>query len=635
MYSKAFKIGIAPDPLLTVSQYADQKRKLPRTSSSEYGQYRTSRTPYMREPMDCLSVTSPVRRVVVQKPTQMGFTDGLAINWLLYIADMAPGPTMMILPTVDLAKRNVKGKIQPSLREMPDLVKKIRDIKDKRSEEMLVKEFPGGFWQFLGSNSAAALRSVSIKNLIKDDLDGWEMEVGQEGDPSDIVEKRTDSFGNTAKILEISTPTDKEFSRIEKSFLETDQSYFYVPCPHCKKEQRLEFGGEGADLGLKWEKGDPSTVRYLCKHCHEYIPEYQKTWMLENGVWIPTYPNRKYERGFKINSLYSPVGWVSWEKIVREFLKAKKLPAKLKVVVNTRFGETWEEAGDRPEWSTLKARAETYRVASDEQFYVPQKGLLLTAGVDVQKNRLAVLITAWGRGEECWILFWGEIFGDPEKSQVWKDLDDLLNKSYIHESEVPLIISCTAIDSGALTQIVYNYVRRKSRVIATKGQSRSNLPILGRPRSQDVNYKGQIIKDGVKLWPVGSDTAKGVIYPRLRIKEPGPGMIHFPMGLDDDFYQQMTAEKQVTRYVKGFPRKEWILPSGKRNEVLDCLVLNMAAAIKVGLNRMPWSRLEKSILGQVSIPNQSDKQYPTDPPTKKSKRSRVQSKSSLNLTLRH
>jgi len=504
---------------------------------------------------------------------------------------------MMVMPTVELAKRHSKSKVAPSLREMPYLQSKIKDVADKRTgDQILMKEFPGGFWQFIGSNSAAAMRSVSIKYLIKDDLDGWESDVGGEGDPSEIIEKRTDAYSATSKILEISTPAEKELSRIEKSFLFTDQGYYYVPCPHCKQEQSLEWGGAGVDHGIKWDEGKPETAQYLCKHCHKLIPEYHKTYMLENGVWISKFPEIKLERGFKLNSLYSPIGWVSWAKIAQEFLKSKSIVEKLKVFVNTRLGDAWEEAGDRPDWIVIKGRAEPYRIIMDEKARIPERALIITAGIDVQKDRLACLFAAWGRGEECWVLWWGEIFGDPELPTIWEELDELLNRGYVHSSGITMHILCTAVDSGALTQIVYNYVRTHyPRVIATKGMSTPGKPILGHATSQDVNFKGKVIKGGVKLWPVGADTAKRLIYPRLRIVEPGPGRIHTPIGFDDDFYMQMVAEKLVTRFVKGFPIKEWILPSGRRNEVLDCMVLCYAAAVRIGLNRMPWDKLEQNM----------------------------------------
>jgi len=596
-YTQLFKSGIKPDPILTVSEYADAKRVLPRSSTHEYGRYRSSRTPYIVEIMDCLSIHSPVRRVVVKKPTQIGCTDGIGNNWLFYIADICPGPAIMALPTVELSKRHVKGKVQPSLREMESLREKIRSLKDKRSEETMIKEFPGGFWQFIGSNSAAGLRSVSVRYLIKDDLDGWEQEAGTEGDPSDIIDKRTDSYGASAKILEMSTPTERELSRIDKSFDRTDQCYYCVPCPYCNHEQRLVWGGEGHDTGLVFDKNNlDAGVHYRCEKCHELIPEYKKTYMLDNGIWVPTHPEIKLERGFSLNSLYSPVGWVSWRTIVDEFLKSKKYPSKLKVWVNTRLGQSWEEKGERPEWSVLRSRAETYQTLnSTDSVKIPERALLLTAGVDVQQDRLAVLITGWGRGEECWILFWNEIFGDTERPQVWAELSELIRRPYTHESGIPLHIVCPAIDSGDKTQIVYNYVRSHGSAIATKGMSTPGKPIIGRPSNQDVNYKGEKQKNGVQLWPVGTDTAKGLIYPRLKITEPGPGMIHFPMGLGDDFYLQLTAEKKVTRYRKGFPVTEWVLPSGRRNEVLDCFVLCLAAAIKVGMNRINWDNLESSI----------------------------------------
>ncbi len=332
---------------------------------------------------------------------------------------------------------------------------------------------------------------------------------------------------------------------------------------------------------------------------------------------------------------------MSWGKITDEFLKAKDRQETLQVWVNTRLGDAFEAKGDRPDWVSLKTRAETYRVITDGESKIPERGLFLTGGMDVQKDRLAALLTAWGRGEECWVLFWGEIYGDPELPNVWKELDFLINRGYPHSRGPILHLSSVAIDSGSLTQIVYNYVRARSpKVIATKGMSTPGKPIIGRPSLQDINYKGKVIKKGVKLWPVGTDTAKGIIYPRLKIGEPGPGMIHFPMGLDDDFYMQVTAEKQVTNFIKGFPRKEWVLPSGRRNEVLDCLVLCMAAAVRAGLNRMPWDKLEESILGEI-IKQKEDLPSPSpalSPPplssSTKRKRRVIRSKYMQNLTVR-
>ena len=398
------------------SEWADTYRVLPRESSNEYGRYSMDRTPYFREPLDCLSPQSPVKIVSIKKPTQVGCTDGIGNNWLLAIAHSYPAPCMMMLPTGELAKRHSKTKIAPSLKAMDCMSGLIRDVKQKDGgNTLLVKEFPGGSWTFVGSNSASALRSVSVKYLILDDIDGYEQDVNQEGDPAELARKRMDAFSASCKELRMSTPTLKDFSKIQAYFEEGDQSYYHVHCPYCGKPQTLEFGGENAQYGLKWDKSKagrhlPKTTQYLCRHCHTLIPERFKTEMLANGLWAATYPDLSdYHRSFSLNSLYSPYGWVSWEKIVREFLEAKRAPTsnKYQVWMNTRMGQVFEAGGDQPDWEKIKNRSEPYSPMT-----VPAKAGFLTAGVDVQADRFAILITAWGRGEECWVIYWGELFTD-------------------------------------------------------------------------------------------------------------------------------------------------------------------------------------------------------------------------------
>ena len=617
-YAQAFGDGIRPDPLLWNADWADTHRILPRESSPEPGKYRISRTPYLVVPLNCLSPQSPVRIVTFIKPTQIGCTDGLGNNWLLAIAHSYPAPCMMMLPTVELAKRHSKTKIAPSLRAMPCMEGLVHDVKEKGGgNTILVKEFPGGSWMFVGSNSASALRSVSVKFLILDDIDGYELDVGGEGDPAELARKRMDAFSASCKELRMSTPTLRGLSKIQRYFNEGDQSYYNVPCPLCSEPQTLQFGGPDAQFGLKWNKTKSGThllgtVQYLCKHCHRLFSEHHKTKMLAEGEWLATYPDlSNYHRSFSLNSLYSPLGWVSWEKITREFLEAKKDPTnkKLQVWVNTRDGRTFEAAGDRPDWESIKTRSEPYKVLT-----VPQGGLFLTAGVDVQDDRFAPIVTAWGRDEECWVVYWGELFYDTSDPKSWIELADFLSRDFIHFSGLPLKITCTAIDSGHRTNEVYHYVRAHSTVsIAVKGSSTATAPVIGRPSLQDITHMGTTIKNGVQLWPVGTSTAKSTIYTRLRITTPGPRYIHFPMSLDDDFYRQLTSEKHVTRYDKsGQPKREWVLPSGRRNEGLDCMVYTLAAAVWAGLERMNWTKLESIInLKSHSHPDQPTDQNPT------------------------
>lgn len=508
---------------------------------------------------------------------------------------------MMMLPTVELAKRHSKTKIAPSLRAMDCMSGLVHDVKEKGGgNTLLIKEFPGGSWSFVGSNSASALRSVSIKYLVLDDIDGYEQDVNGEGDPAELARKRMDAFSASCKELRMSTPTLKEFSKIQRYFDEGDQSYHYVPCPHCHKTQTLEFGGPNATYGLKWDKDSkgrhlPKTTKYLCKHCGELIPEHQKTRMLERGEWVATIPELSdYHRSFALNSLYSPFGWVSWEKIVREFLEAKRDPTnkKYQVWVNTRMGLTFEAGGEQPDWEKLKARSEPYSVLN-----VPSGGLFLTAGVDVQADRFAIVVLAWGRDEECWVVYWGELFADTESPKAWDELYDFLSREFPHYSGISLNTNCYAIDTGYRTQEAYHFARTHiPDAMAIKGSSIAGHPTIGRPSKKDVTYLGATIKNGVQLWPVGSSTLKSTIYGRLKITTPGPRYIHFPLGMPDDFYRQLTSEKHITRYDKnGVPKREWVLPSGARNEALDATGYAMAAAVRSGLERMDWTKLESII----------------------------------------
>lgn len=535
---------------------------------------------------------SPVQYVTCMKSTQVGLTE-VANNWLLSVAHKNPGPCLMVLPTVELAKAHSRSKITPSLREMPFFDDIIHEAKSRESgNTMLLKEFTGGFWRFGGANSGATFRSASIKYLILDDVDGYPMDVDGEGDPIDLAKKRTDSFMASAKILIISTPTTAGVSKVEQEWKESDQSHYHIKCPLCGTYQPLEWGGPSVEYGIKWEKKDgkhlPKTAAYMCKVCHGLIPEHQKTVMLAEGKWVATHPDRSdFHRGFHLSSLYSPLGWVSWAQIVREFLKAKRHPEKLKVWVNTRLGLPFEDKKSSVEWKKLRARVEPYK-----PFSLPQGARVITTGVDVQANRLAVAVKGWGREMESWLVWWGELWGDPGTKELWAQLDDLLRRTYLTADGIQISALCCAVDSGDNTQTVYNYVRTRSPlVMAIKGQSVQGKPVVGRPTYQDVDYAGTVIKGGVLLWPVGADTAKTLIYTRLNMEKTGPGYIHFYDGLPDDYFRGLVAEKKRTKYIKGYPREEWVLPSGERNEPLDCEVYALAAAMRVGLDRIRWDKV--------------------------------------------
>jgi len=594
-YATAFKAGLTPDEDTDLVTWAENYFHLPRESSAEYGRFRIDRTPMIREILLALSSTSPVQEVVVQKPTQLAGTTA-GIIFMLGTADMQPGPTLLIQPTAELARSFSKKKLATTLKATVAgsgrLAGKIKDSKSRDGDStILEKVFPGGSWRLAGSNSPAVYRSESVRYIILDDFDGFDLNIGGEGDPGDLADRRTGTFSNR-KIYINSTPTLKGFSNIERAYDGSSQGRFEVPCPRCGEFQYLQFGDPKAPFGIKFTRNAAGAIVdcwYQCEHCHQRIDEHHKEWMLPRGRYVHKYPDRP-KKGFKYNALYTPLGWINtWQRIAELFLEAKSNAEKLQVWTNTLMAETFEQKGSQPDWQNLSTRAEPYQFLT-----VPAGGYLLTAGIDVQHDRLAVVIRAWGRGEVSYLVYWGELYGDTSQPEVWGQLDQLLNRNYRHASGADLQIVSAAIDSGDgnRTQAVYNFVRtRGPRCFAVKGQSQPGKPIIGRPHAVDVSYRGTTIKAGVQVWPVGSDTAKSTIYSRLQQSE-GQGVYHWPIGLDADYFQQLTAEKQITKYTKGYPVLEWV-KVGPRIEALDCEVYSYAAAIRAGVQRFDWDQIER------------------------------------------
>lgn len=606
VYTEAFRSGLRPDPAVLLSAWSDEHRRLSRKASAEPGRYRTSRTPYVREIMDALTPADPTQDISVMKGTQLGFTE-LANNWIGYIIDVCPAPVIMALPTVDLAKDHSRQKLDPMLEDTPRLRNKVREHRSRDSGNTTrAKEFPGGILFLIGANSPAGFRSKSIRFEVEDDVDGWPAEVGDEGDPAALIEKRTDTYARRKKILRISTPTTKGVSRIERAYEQSDQRRYNVPCPHCSAAagepsgfQVLEWGGKEADFGIKFTRdaaGNVIHAWYICRHCHGTILESAKTWMLEAGVWIAAYPGRA-KRGYHLSALYSPVGWVSWVQIAQEFIEAQHNAEKLKVWTNTRLAHTFEQRGEQPDWVMLKARCEPYEVLT-----VPAGGIILTAATDTHPDRLEVLIKAWGRGEENWGIFHVVIYGDPNQLDVWGQHDALLYRRYRHADGHEMRIVSLGIDAGGHnTQAVYNYCRRRAPIVyALQGANARGKAILSKPNVVDVIWNGEKLPGGCQLWSVGTDTAKDTIYSRLNESKPGPGCYHWPIGFSDEYFSQLTAEKLVTNYNRGgFPVQEWVKVR-ERNEALDLEVYNYHAMLRATLNGALLS--EESLLRPTPPP---------------------------------
>ena len=572
LFRESYAEGLQLDPDLSVSEFSDEFRVLPSKGSSEPGRWRTSRTPYLKEILDCLSPKSAVEKVVFMKGSQLGGTEA-GNCWISYIIGQAPAPTMVVQPTVELAKRWSVQRLAPTIAETPILRDKVSDPKSRDSgNTQLVKEFKGGIIVATGANSAVGLRSMPCRYLMLDEVDAYPLDADGEGDPVSLAIKRTATFSRK-KILEISTPTIKGISRIEREFNQSDARRYFVPCPHCNAEQFLKWSG------IVWDKDDdgnhlPKTAKYECESCGELIPEHHKGEMLAKGRWIATNTtNNPKIAGFHLNCLYSPAGWKSWEECVREFLESKEDKFMLKTWTNTVLGEVFEEQGEGVEYEYLYARREDYTTDP-----LPEKVCLITAGVDTQDDRLAVEVVGWCNGEESYSLIYDEIYGDPGTEEVWLKLDDLFNISFNHPSGTKLTIASAFIDSGGHhTDSVYRYCsqRQIKRIFACKGSSVVGKPVISKPN--------KIARSNALLFSVGTDTAKEVIYSRLKIGEPARGFMHFPFSYDKEYFLMLTAEKVVTKYSKGFPKREWV-KTRRRNEALDCRVYAFASFVALNPN---------------------------------------------------
>jgi phage terminase large subunit GpA-like protein len=275
--------------------------------------------------------------------------------------------------------------------------------------------------------------------------------------------------------------------------------------------------------------------------------------------------------------------------------------ALLRVFINTRLAETYEDQGERTDAHVLARRAEDYPLAT-----VPWGGLLVTQSIDVQGDRLEGASWAWGRGEESWLVDVRVWYGDPavpegQPGSLWDQVTEWRRLPLRHSGGAQLLSRACAIDSGGHhTQTVYSYARRHEaeHVLAVKGQSQAGKVIIGKPTPVDINHQGRVLKKGARLWPIGTDTAKALIYSRLRNETPGAGFIHFTKALPGSVYEQITAERRITRYHRGHPRMEWVKPNGKRNEQLDLAVYALAAAYYLGVHRytdIHWRRLEHTV----------------------------------------
>lgn len=596
---RAFWAGLRPDPDQTIDAWADAHVQLP-PFVAESGQWRTSRTPFLKEIMECLSPRHPCTKVVFMKSVQIGGTQ-VAVNWMGYVIDRAPGAMLVVEPTVDVAKKLSKQKVQPMMDLTPCLTGKIKEARARDSGNSLFsKEFLGGMLVFTGANSGIGLRFMSARYLVLDEVDAYPADVDGEGHPAELAENRTATFARR-KIFELSTPLEADSSRIEPDYEAGSRGRYYVPCPFCGHRQHLQWG----QLIFTFDgEHRPHEAAYRCAGCARLIAEHHKTWMCDpsRAAWVHDDPENP-TRSFHINALYMPYGWpLSWPELARRFLEANE-KAKLgdvralKVFVNTILAETWEEQGEKADETALYHRREVYEAEC------PAGVLVLTAAIDVQDDRLEVEVMGWGIDEESWSIDKRICVGNPAHPTVWKDVIDWVQRKRLHACGLALRVEALTVDTGGHhTQQAYWFVRRyRGRCYAIKGSNQQGAPLVP-PRP--TKPKGA----AVQLYHVGTVAAKDTIFARFKLTEPGPGYIHFPRRpeYDEEHFKQLAAEEKRSQYERGVLVGYHYKKIRSRNEALDLMVYNLAAVALLNPHFAKLAEKQAAYVPQVELVTEDD-----------------------------
>jgi len=506
-YLTSFFNGLNPAPLLTVSQWADKYRVLPSKSSAEPGRWRTSRTPYLREIQDELSPHVPTQEVKVIKATQLGFTE-LGNNVKLCYMHLYPCPMLMVMPTESLARKHSTAKLTPSMKLIPELMAKVKDAKSKDDAGgTLEKDFEGGMLSIGWSGSPSTFASFSARLVDADDVERFAENVGDEGSSLQTIRKRTDAFPNR-KIYINSTPKLKN-GPIDREYKDSDQRLYHMPCPRCGELVIYEF----EQFKFEWDQERyelTSDVHFECPHCKEAVQEFEKTWMMneENGAkWIPQNPGHRH-RGYKINSFYSPLGWVSWVEIIHEWIKSKKALDSsdnelMKVFFNTRLGEPWEESHDSTNAEDILLLKNSFAPG-----IVPNDTAALVMAVDVQQDHFWFKVQALRYGAGKHTIRYG-------RAETWAALEDILYTQYKDlENNVYMIALC-AVDSGFKRDEVYEFCAMNSDIcIPIKGASgKPSSPWRVTPVEKDIN--GVTITTGLKLYLLDTEYFKDMLHSQL------------------------------------------------------------------------------------------------------------------------
>lgn len=546
--------ALIPPPRLRLSEWIESEMRLPEGVSALPG--RVTLWPYQREIADAISDPT-IERVTLVKPVRVGFTTLLTGALASYVAN-EPAPILALLPTEADCRDYMVSDVEPIFEATPALRGLVSAEADEAGRNTLLsRRFPGGSLKVVAAKSPRNLRRHNVRILLMDEVDA--MEPGAEGSPITLAERRTLSFANR-KIVLGSTPTIEETSNVLRAYALSDSRIFEAPCPECGTFTEIQWSH------IEWETDRPETAAFRCPHCESLIEERYKAAMVAAGAWRVTRPEVRGHAGFRLNALVSGLANASWAKLAAEFVTAKRSPDTLQVFVNTILAQGWREAADELDESALAGRVEPFGLTA-----IPPECLIVTVGVDVQRDRLEIVFLGHGR-DEVFVLGNAVIWGDPAHEDIWAELDELLRSTWQHPNGGTLRVDAAAIDAGdgQMMDAVIAFCRPRfnRRVVAIKGAS-GNRPLIAASQSK-----------GSKLFIVGVDGAKAQITARISHGR----SVRFSDSLEARYFDELASERHVIRYVRGAPMRQWERIPGRRAECLDATVYAWAVRQIVSVN---------------------------------------------------
>jgi phage terminase large subunit GpA-like protein len=604
LFQKSFSNGLKPTTKMTVSEWADTYRQLP-ADAAEPGRWRTARVPYMKDVMDAFT-QDEVHRVAVKSAAQVSKTECL-LNVVGRYVHLDPCAIMIVQPTLDMAQDFSKSRLSKMIDDTAVLTPLFAGNGKSRNAEqtILSKFFTGGRIVLQGANSAAGLASRPIRLLLCDEVDRFPNTAsGNEGDPIDLAAKRQTTYWNYKTGL-FSTPTQEDASRIDIEYNAGTCEEWQHKCPNCGEYHFLDFRQMVVDFEEKFDERKNkktvivNSVKWRCPDCGFLFDELQMKNAPQKYIAKNPEAIKNGVRSFHICGFSST--WLSWNLIMREWLEARGDPAREMVVYNTRFGLSYKLAGEYSDENIFLNRRENYPAE------LPEKVLLLTAGVDVQANRLEYEICGWSFSEECFGISRGIIRGAPNENATWQALDAVLDREYKFANGTSLKVARAFIDSGYSTKTVYSYCqqRRDKGRYAIKGSGAIGIPIL----YKYTHPKGY----GIILTVLGVNDGKQEIMSRLGIDKAGAQYFHFPKddeflkrGYDTVYFKQLLAEHKVIRKSGGLINITWEpITSHARNESLDVRVYAFAAMKSCigNLGERFWTRQAEELEKNLSVKN--------------------------------